>query len=262
MVAEVDFWSIFVVSRPKVSSENLNFDFRNEQDVQNPTSSSNWRIQPIIGSDTRLWGRQRGLITNRNIESRRSRRSPNLLDDHQCRHWWRRGRKSSQRETRHKNHWEHSTAHRILHIKHGKSTRRSGAIPTGWYNPVSNTAEICGGYPNTCQRITICDVFAITSRIHNSCCYYCTAFAIVSSLANHRGIAKSASGKILKADTIKLTQSPTSLVFHYETKRLRMLTNLRKLWRLHASTRWQMDRACSRSQQPTTLADIRHHQYW
>ena len=26
---------------------------------------------------------------------------------------------------------EHSTAHRILHIKHGKSAHRSGAIPTG-----------------------------------------------------------------------------------------------------------------------------------
>ena len=34
------------------------------------------------------------------------------------------------------------------------------------------------------------------SKSHNSCCYYCTACAIVSSLANHRGIAKSASGEI------------------------------------------------------------------
>ena len=35
-------------------------------------------------------------------------------------------------------------------------------------------------------------------------CYYCIACAIGSSLANYRGVAKSASGEILEADTIKL----------------------------------------------------------
>ena len=59
------------------------------------------------------------------------------------------------------------------------------------------------GHPNTCKRIAISGVLAITYRNHTCCCYYCTAGAIGSSFANYNRVAKSARSKIFKADTVE-----------------------------------------------------------